>query len=252
MRSTLALIFLLPLCAFAAEPKPDFTVTAVEFVKESKSDRKAFTAKYSGKTVEVTGTVWMTYIPTSQVLLNGYKEKPTDSVGTPVYCNIPEKLNEQLRGLARGQQVTVRGKFPKSGSFALLDDCEFVKVGPNNAFATTLTALDAEFKKNRNVAEKKYDERSVVVRVKVLDAKTQDSKVVWTVTPSTGKATLKVQAWADPQLEKKFQQELEKIKTGDVIVLIAEAQPLGDSFRLWNSVVLKEPPAGVKLPGDKK
>jgi hypothetical protein len=117
--------------------------------------------------------------------------------------------------------VTVRGK--TDGSLPSLGDCEFVKVGASTAIPTTVAALDAEFKKNRDAAEKKYDEKSVVVKVKVLDAKTEDKKVIWTVTDAAGKGTAKIKAWADPLLDDKFLKELEMVKAGDVIVLIAEA-----------------------------
>jgi hypothetical protein len=250
MRTALAFVLAAWVSASAADDlKPDFTLTAQQFGKEFQTDRKAFETKYKGKVVEVSGTVWNTRPPTGDVLLHGNKNKEA-FIGEYVSCTPMAKLQEQLRGLARGQQVTVRGK--TDGSLPSLGDCEFVKVGASTAIPTTVAALDAEFKKNRDAAEKKYDEKSVVVKVKVLDAKTEDKKVIWTVTDAAGKGTAKIKAWADPLLDDKFLKELEMVKAGDVIVLIAEAQPGGDSARLWDATVLKEPPAGVKLPGAKK
>lgn len=246
MRTVITLLLVAPVSAFAADVPADFKLTAEAFAKEQRADRKAFGAKYNGKTVELTATVRTTAVPNLQVLLNGYKEKPTDT-GNPVYCNVPAKLSDQLRGLARGQQVTVRGKFPKGGTLPALDDCEFVKIGSSTALPVTLAALDAEFKKTKVAAEKKYENRSVVVRVTVLDAKTDSSKIVWTVRDPAGKGAVKVQAWADPLLDKTFQAELEKVKAGDTVILIGDAEASGDSVRLWGCVVLKEPPAGVKL-----
>jgi hypothetical protein len=255
MRTLIVLMLLAPAGAAAAEPKeakPDFVVTAEALAKEHKADRKAFAAKYNGKLVEVTGTVFRTRPSGGDVLLDGYKEKPTDVLtATYVVCDIPPKLQEQLRALAKGQQVTVRGKADGSIVPGLLQ-CEFVKVGPSPARPFTVAALAAEFKKDRDAARKKYDGKPVVLRVKVLQAKTDGEKVRWSVTDAAGKGGATIDAWADSLFNKDFLKELEKVKAGDVIVLLAEADSLGDPVRLWNAVVLKEPPAGVKLPGDKK
>ena len=121
MRAICVLMVLASVPAMGADPRPDFTVKAEEFAKEAKTDPKAFTAKYAGKTVEVTGTVQHAPVPDSQVWLNGFKEKP-NQVGNPVFCAVPAKLDEQLRWLARGQQLTVRGKAVKSSGSAVLDD----------------------------------------------------------------------------------------------------------------------------------
>jgi len=78
-----AFLLSLALCsrAPAADPKPDFTLTAQEFGKESQTDKKAFEAKYKNKVVEVTGTVWNTRVPRGDVLLHGNKMKDVwDSV----------------------------------------------------------------------------------------------------------------------------------------------------------------------------
>jgi|SRR5579883_107459 len=251
MRTICVLVLLTPAGTFAADPKPDFTVTAQDFGKQYQTDANAFRKKYAGTVVELTGTVWTTNPAKRHVLLHGNKMKDT-FFGEYIPCHMPEKLQEQLRGLAKGQQVTFRGKYPKTAAFPGLEECEIVKLGPSTAIPVTVESLVAEFKKDPDAARKKYDEKSVVVRVKVLDAKTDDDKVRWSVADVAGKGGTKIEAWADSYLEKKFLTELEKVKAGDVLVLIAEASPLGDPVRLWDAVVVKEPPTGVKLPGGKK
>src|SRR5262245_51452492 len=134
MRTAIALTLALCVPATAADPKPDFTLTAQEFGKEYQADKKAFEAKYKNKVVEVTGTVWNTRVPRGDVLLHGNKMKDA-FIGEYVSCTPAEKFDEQLRGLARGQQVTVRGK--TNGDFPSLGDCEFVKVRPSTAIPAT-------------------------------------------------------------------------------------------------------------------
>jgi hypothetical protein len=253
MRPALILALSLPLCAFAADTKPDFTVTAEEFSKEAETNKDAFRQKYKNKVVEVTGTVWTTRVPRGDVLLNGYKKDPKDFVPALVSCMPSASLEAKLRSLAKGQQVTLRGTQVDAG-FPGLEKCEFVKVGPSPAVAVTVSSLAEEFKKDRAAADRKYDAKSVVVRAKVVTAeKDTTKKVMWIVTDADGKGTVKIPAWADSFLNDKFLKQLEQVKKDDVIILMGEAQSLGgDPCRLWDCVVLKEPPDGVKLPGDKK
>jgi lysyl-tRNA synthetase class II len=257
MRSLIALVAFAHLTAWADEPKaPDFKLTAEAFAKEAKearADEKAFLAKYKGKTVEISGTVSRTTIPDRVLMFTGYKEKGAIGLGERAAALVPEKLDAQLRALSIGQQVTVRGTFTRTSVIAALDNCEIVKTGPSTALPTTVAALEAECKKNRDAAEKKYGNKSVVVRVKVVEAKLDSSKVLWTVSDATAaKGAPQVPAWADPLLDKKFQEQLQQVKAGDVVIVMGQARPLFGSFDLWDCVVLKEPPPGVKLPGAKK
>lgn len=258
MRSLIALVVFAHLTARADDPKapaPDFKLTAEAFAKEAKearTDAKAFVAKYKGKTVEIDGTVSQVTVPDRVLMFTGYKEKGAVGLGERAAALVPEKLDAQLRALALGQQVTVRGTFTRTNAIAALDKCEIVKAGPSTAVPTTVAALEAEFKKNRDAAEKKYDKKSVVVRVKVVESKLDSSKVLWTVTDPTAKGAPQVPAWADPLLDKKFQEQLQQVKAGDVVILMGQARPLFGSFDLWDCAVLKEPPPGVKLPGAKK
>lgn len=259
MRSLIALVVFAHLTASADDPNapaPDFKLTAEAFAKEAKearNDAKAFLAKYKGKTVEIDGTVSQATVPDRVLMFTGYKEKGAVGLGERAAALVPEKLDAQLRALSLGQQVTVRGTFTRTNAVAALDNCEIVKTGPSTAVPATVAALEAEFKKNRDAAEKKYDKKSVVVRVKVVEAKLDSSKVLWTVSdPTAAKGAPQVPAWADPLLDKKFQEQLQQVKAGDVVILMGQARPLFGSFDLWDCVVLKEPPPGVKLPGAKK
>jgi hypothetical protein len=234
----------------AADEKPDHVVTAKDFAKEYQDDKKAFVAKYGGKTVEMSGTVWAPRPSGGDVLLYG-NEKKGEFSGTFIPVGAPAKLQDQLRALSQGQQVTVRGKVPVKTVFPGLEQCELVKIGPSTAIPVTLAALAAEYKKDTKAAEKKYTDRFVVVRVKVLDAKAANDKVTWTVTDAVGKDGPKVEANAFTQFSDKLLGELKAVKPGDTVVLMSPVIDAG-GVTLHGAFLLKEPPAGVKLPGDKK
>jgi hypothetical protein len=251
MRTICVLGLMFAASAFGADPKPDFTVTAEEFSKELISDPNGFAKKYTGKTVEVSGTVRATAPSEFRVMLHGVKEKPSDALDKGVACEVPPKLDEQLRGLARGQQVTVRGTCAR-GDRLKLTECEFVKVGPSTAIPVTVSGLVAEFKKDAVAARKVYDKKAVVARVEVLSAKKDGDVMTWIAVEVGTKGPAKVQVRAKVSLDKKYFAELEQVKPGDVMVVLADVDPVDDPLMLRNAVLLKEPPPGVKLPGDKK
>ncbi|MCI0705671.1 MAG: hypothetical protein L0241_31815 [Planctomycetia bacterium] len=256
MRTAFVLVFTFALCGVAVDPKLDFTVTAESLAKEYKADGKAAKAKYAGKVVEVTGTVETTNLDGITrppiVWLNGYREKPTDITQAKILVNIATKdLEPKVRPLAKGQQVVIRGTMDNQ-TVPALDKCEFVKIGPSTAMPVTVAGLEAEFKKNRDAAWKKYNDKSVVVKAKVVKIKKDDKTFIWTVTDPTGKGTVQLKAYCEVRTNEKLQEELSAIKVNDVIILLADADHLGEPVRFWNAMVLKEPPPGVKLPGDKK
>lgn len=57
---------------------------------------------------------------------------------------------------------------------------------------------------------------------------------------------------ADPKPDFTVFAELEQVKPGAVMVVLTDVDPVDDPLILRNAVLLKEPHAGVKLPGDKK
>lgn len=253
MRSALvcALILALPVATFAADPKPDFTLTVEAFAKEAKANGKAFRAKYKNKVVELSGAVWNPRVPQGDVMLTGTDAKVAEidkivSVSPPKF-----KLEQRHRALARGQKVTVRGK-QADAAYPALIDCEFVTVGPSTAIPVTVPGLAAEFTADAAMADKKYEGRSVVLRAKVLAAKAEKDKVRWTLTAPDGKGDAKIEVLADPLFGDPLK-KLQQVKAGDVIVLIGDVSSLyGTPCELRYPLVLDEPPAGVKLPGDKK
>ena len=240
-------LFVVALTAFAAhaaDPKPDVTVTAETMSKEFQGDKKAFEAKYKGKLVEMTGKVYQTRPELGDVLLVGVKNAPLD-------CPLPEKDQEKLRGLALGQQVTITGKC--NGSVPSLSECSFTKIGPSTALTPSVAGLAADIKGNRAAAEKKYGGKSVIMRAKVTAAEFDNDRLVLTITDAAGKVSYKAQTYSI--FEQKYIKELKAVKAGDTIVLIGVPVVTGDPNdepALSQIVILKEPPAGVKLPMEKK
>jgi hypothetical protein len=256
MRAAFALLIALPLCARAADPKPDFTLTAEAYAKEARADGKAFREKYKGKIVELTATVWNPRVSDGDVLLNGWRGKPSN-LQTEVFSALPkgkklgDKLEPRLRALARGQKVTVRGK-QDGNSTPVLVDCEFVKIGPSTAIPATVSGLVADFTKDEKAADDKYRDKSVVLRAKVLVAKAERDVVKWTLGDATGKGGPKIEAVADPLYGDPLK-TLEKVKPGDTIILIADVGSFyGTPCGLAYPRLLDQPPEGVKLPGGKK
>lgn len=233
-----------------AARETDFVVSPDVFAKEAHTDPAAFRAKYHNKVVEVTGTVCFLRLYDGAGFLHGYKENEKDPLGKLV-CFAPlEQHRDQLWALSQGQEVTVRGTQTDAG-YPVLDRCEFVKVKPSTAIPVTVASLTAEFNADSRAAQKKYFNKSVVVRVKVLATRTEGNTfktVKWTVTDPDAKGDTTIEVIADAATRAEFLKRLEQIRVGDVIVLLGEA----NGHCLADVAVLKEPPAGVKLPGDTK
>ncbi|MDY3553245.1 hypothetical protein R5W24_002339 [Gemmata sp. JC717] len=253
MRISMFVLGAFAVAAPAADEKPDFTLTAEAYAREYVTDKKAFATKYKGKTVELTATVWNMRLGSGDVLLNG---KPDAKMLEAIcFSALPSKLEDPLRSLSRGQAVTVRGK--QADSRPGLVGCEFVKIGPSTAIPVTLAGAIAEFKKNATAAEKKFGGKSVVTRAKVVEVKADELKgeLKLVVTDAAGKGATKVEAvngiFTTLQ-DRKMVLEVLKLKAGDVVVLMGEPQFLANELRLDQIFLLKEPPPGVKLPGDKK
>ena len=229
----------------------ELTLTAEDLSKAYETDPAGFKGKYGGKWVELTGEVELPRVvatgPTD-VLLRGYL-KPKGIV--PGYVSILPRKEERgkfegMKALAKGQSVTVRGEV---ATFTPgLDKCEFVTVGPSTAVPFTPSGLLAALKAPDG--EKKLDGKDAVVRGEVRKAEWNGTVATLTVWDPGVKDGPGLEASLNPQ-QPEVGKELAKIKPGTVVVLLGEVQTLSDG-RLWNVRVLKEPPEGVALPGDKK
>jgi|GEM_PF-2242459 len=237
----------------ADDAKVDFKVTAEELAKEFKADAKAAGAKYKGKSVEITGTVWATRHDVDNILLNGFKSKPTDVVGELAYLNVTGESKSKIRGLAKGQTVTARGVMD-GGPFAGLNKCDVIKVGPSTAIPATIEKLDTEYKMNRVAFKKKYTGLQFLLKAKVANVIDKDSFMIWTVTYTAKKNGVKIEVVTGGFLSRELNAEFRAVKEGDEITFLVSLDSIADDmpFSLRDVVLLKELPEGVKLPAVKK
>src|SRR5262249_41991267 len=105
MRTAIALTLALRVSASAADPKPDFTVEAEAYAKESRANPAAFQKKYGGKLVEVTGVVRLTEIPGFRLRFEGAKADPGKKNELLVAGTVSDAAQDKLRPLAKGQEV---------------------------------------------------------------------------------------------------------------------------------------------------
>jgi hypothetical protein len=247
-----ALLLALPLLAPAADPKPDFTATAEALAKESQANPGAFQKKYRGKVLEVTGAMQSILFPEHFIMhLDGDPGVPGKKVAVHVVCYLRKDQEDKARPLAKGQLVTIRGK-QKDSSVPLLEDCVVVKAGPSTAVPITLSGLVAEWKADKEGTNKKYLKQPVVLRVKVLQAEKQGVTVIWEVTDPDVKGGPQGSATFDAGLDEAFLKGLQKVKAGDVAIILCHSPYASDRPGFQWSVILKEPPPGIKLPGGKK
>ena len=96
------------------EKKADVALTAEEFFKEFRADEKATRAKYNGKLVEITATVWAPNVsePFHRLaVVSAVDPKTNFPVMHEFFLDRPDAGKEkELRLLSRGQKVTIRGR----------------------------------------------------------------------------------------------------------------------------------------------
>jgi hypothetical protein len=85
--------------------EPDFRLESSAFIKEFETDESKASAKYADKTISVHGVAHtiQTTDTTATVFLNdGYP-------GTSVVCQFGGENNKEIKGLKKGDQVSVKG-----------------------------------------------------------------------------------------------------------------------------------------------
>ncbi len=231
----------------ADEKKPDFKVTAEELTTEFKKDKETY-KKYVGKLVEVTGPFHVRRPGTDDVLLSG---QGSDFVScTPDAAS--RAKHQRLYGLARGQKITFRGVMADNRFSPVLGKCELVSVGPSPAVLVTQAKLKAMFAKPADA--KKNEDRPVVLRVRVVSLdKSERSRVTYAVTDATSKAKSPptTEVVVDTHFDSDRIKELHAVKPGEVCYVLGVARSALGTVRLWDAVLLKEPPEGMKKDGKK-
>jgi hypothetical protein len=105
-----------------SQAKPVFTISAQQFHDECRQQKEA-KAKFAGKVIELAGTVQgVGTNPNAQPIL--FLSVAGDPLGVMcIFFNTEMNLSEQV---SKGQQVRVRGVWPREASVAGLADCVLV------------------------------------------------------------------------------------------------------------------------------
>lgn len=234
-----------------AEPKIDVTMTLEQFLRDHRKDGPGTEKKYVGKEMQFTAKVWTVrdvgVFPQLDIIAEIH---PTLKV--PVVMSFPLDENDagketKLRLLSRGQEVTIRARGTALPARYGLRDIRIVDSTPSQALVTTLTEVLKA--KGNDAALAKYQRREVLLRVKVKDWSTRPVGEIGTVVDPgapAGSAALPVRA----QLLGTFKKELEALKPGDVVTILAGVVLPPESLGLRDARIVKEAPAGLKMPGE--
>lgn len=237
----------------APESKADASLTAEEFFKEFHADEKATRAKYNGKVVEIRAEVFGPHVAEPFNRLAVYGETH-ETLKVPVvrefFLDKPDAGKEkEVRLLARGQKVTVRGRGSDRPSELGLIDLRVVDSGPTTAIVTTLAELA------KAVADpagrEKFRRHDVLVRVKVVAPLPKDGFEAATVAdPDADGVRFQLRRPFPPT----FRKEIEALKAGDVVTVLAAyggPDPEDTRLQLDGARVVTSAPAGLSMPGGK-
>lgn len=155
----------------AGEKKAEFTLAAVDLVKEFIADEKAATAKYKDKIVEVEGVVNTANqeLHKGSFSLTGAKKTPTDIAQLLVFCNPVPSQQPRMPWLAKGQKVRVRGQLTANSLALRLLNCQFWELEPPSTPKLTAVQLTEEYAKDEAAAKEKYYDKEIIVEGTVVD-----------------------------------------------------------------------------------
>jgi len=202
--------------ACRAEEKKDANVVKVdpeEFAAEVKKDEKAAAAKYKGKLIETSGKV-------VSVVRGGFGggasiRLPSKTAGIRgVSCFLKE---ENVFGkVVKGQEVTVRGRYPDKQYGFQIEDCDIVKKGPSPALTYTADEFVAEWAKDRRAAAEKWKDKPIIVSGLIIESKASDVGAVNHYLKAAGKQRVDCGFTA-------FEKELAtKMTPGQTITVVGE------------------------------
>lgn len=146
----------------AADPKPDFKLTADELVTQAKDNEK----KFAGKVIEVTGEVARFGKPIgakmgivevdlkTAPLPNSPKDFP---ISFPVTCVMVDP--EPWASVLPGQRVKITGTFDRGLVGATLKDCKITDAGASVIIKDAPKDLLKAATDDRQAAQKKYSQK---------------------------------------------------------------------------------------------
>lgn len=161
-----------------AEEKKDASVIEVDpeaFAVEVKKDEKAAAAKYKSKTIEMTAAVAAVNRNASGDV---FLSLPSKTAGEPLGVSCFMKDKTLFGKIVKGQEVTVRGRYPDFQFGVQIMDCDVVKTGKSPALTYTAEEFVKEWAKHKKAAADKWKGKSIVVSGLIVEAKIDDVGVV--------------------------------------------------------------------------
>lgn len=145
-------------------------LTPEAFAAEVKKDEKAAAKKYKGATIELSGPVTGVHRNFGGEVFISLPSKTAGPLG--VHCFLKDR--NVFGKVVKGQEVTVRGRYPDLQFGTQVMDCEVVKTGPSPALTYTAEDMAKEWAKDKEAAAKKWKDKTVIVSGEVADTKAND------------------------------------------------------------------------------
>lgn len=211
----------------ATEPsEPDFFMTSVEFDTEYKADPDAAGAKYTGKTIELTGeiiNVGMNLVGSHQLLLEGKKEGFDGRVVCFPKKPYPWKI------AAPGQTVKIRGDWPSGPddlAVGQLINCDIIEVTGDPIPNLTADELVKEIEANPAEATEKYKGKYMLMSGEITKKeRVQYEGMLVTLKTATGKAVVCQMFGNDPAYTA-------SLAPGQELHVIGKCELSGDKIRI--------------------
>ena len=147
-----------------SKAEPAFTLTAEQFYKEYEDDRAATQQKYKNKVIELSGTV-QTMGHNAQD--DTYLMLKTRNEFAGVLCVAADE--SPWNKVIPGQKVKIKGKFPEMAFSAALVACVVTEVEKSPVITLTADQLAKEYKADRPAAEKKYQDKYLILTGELAD-----------------------------------------------------------------------------------
>jgi tRNA_anti-like len=184
------------------------------FAVEVKKDEKAAAAKYKGKTVEMTEKVQGINRNASGDVFLSLPSKTAGLLG--VSCFLMDK--NVFCKVVKGQEVTVRGRYPDFQFGVQIIDCTLVKTGESPALTYTAEEFAKEWAKDKDAAAKKWKDKQIILTGLIVESKVNDVGAVNIYLKAAGKDRVDCGFSA-------FEKDLAtKLQTGERVKVVGEFQ----------------------------
>jgi hypothetical protein len=156
-----------------ADDKKDADVVKIDpeaFAVEVKKDEKAAAAKYKGKSIEMTAAVQGVNRNISGDVFLSLPSKTAGILGMTAFL----KDKNVFGKIVKGQEVTVRGRYPDIQFGVQIMDCEIVKAGPSPALTYTAEDFAKEWANDKEAAAKKWKDKPIIVSGLIIESTAND------------------------------------------------------------------------------